>query len=751
MSHCFEILKARFLLMRTFSSVVFGIVVVSLSACPPASAPCETGDEPSCDAGTPPPDVCNSKEEALSSAACQLTLGQAKEGFISTLADKSRDRDWYSVQMPGNLTARSLLQVRAGYSAPQTAVNFAVNVQRTDGSSVVSGIDKRVGAAAPRPVDLILPFAESNAKLLLLVNDDGASTQVKVDNRNAYSIVVNVLDNPDVNEPNDVTPTAIALADDANQTKRGSQSGYLATNNDVDNFSFDVSGTRQIIYFRISQMMPAMPLNPPLNYRLAYTLFDPDNKPVAEGEMANEFLPIDLANAKLAEKPGKYRLAIQGYRSPNTPNEVIRGDLRLKYDVEVRTLPDVDATEPNDSKETARTVDLALNSPKSLTGRLSYVPDAEWFKVRLAASNSPTVLRYQVRPTSAGGRFPPLSTVPNRQFRVTKEVTVGATKVDQQLACRTNENECPKWYQEDDSKRAQVEALCNSNDPPLCLWSERTEEPDFRNLKNMVGAIPVAPHSTPVDYYLVLVDNGRGSVKYADDLEWNLSMSLENDADEAGRGPAPQASSLPGTVNGELTFGHGRIIEGFDLNNGQGIRGPTDYDAVVSDVDAYQFNFAQSNTAVAWNVDWDLDNNSDGGIPPGELALEITFCNGTGATDAGYCPGRRELLGYRGGGTRPWYSSVGGIEQFKVTRSASSTNVTLLPVSCSCLPNTTAVNGRLFINVVGGNRLGNEPIRYRLRQTIGTYPYTYTGGPGGMSGTCPASDAGGGCGFVANP
>ncbi len=742
--------------MKTNWFWLAAVVTLAFSACPAANVPCETGDEVSCDAGTPPPDLCNSKEEALSSASCQLALGMAKEGFLSTLSDKSRDRDWYSVKMPGNLTARSLLQVRAGYSVPQTAVNFAVNVQRVDGSSVVSGIDKRVGAAAPRPVELILPFSESNAQLLLLVNDDGTTAQIKVDNRNPYSVLVNVLDNPDANEPNDVTATPIALADDQNQTKRGTQTGYLATNNDIDNFSFDVTGSKQIIYFRIFQSMPAMQLNPPLNYRLAYTLFDPDGKPVAEGDMANEFLPVDLANAKLAEKPGKYKLTIQGYRSPNTPNEVVRGDLRLQYNVEVRTLPDIDTTEPNDSKTTAKAVSLALNSPQTLTGRLSYVPDAEWFKVQLAPSNSPTVLRYAVRPTATGGRFPPLSKVPNRQFRVTKEVTLGATKSDQQLACRNNATECPKWYQEDDSKRSQVEALCNSNDPPLCLWSERSEEPKFDNLKNMIGAIPVAAHSSPIDYYLVLVDNGRGSVKYADDLEWKLDLSLVADSDEAGRGAAPQAANLSSsgsTVSGELTFGHGRIIEGFDLNNGEGIRGPTDYDAVVTDTDAYQFNISPaSNAALGWSLEWDLDNNSDGGVPAGELALEISFCSGTGASDAGaFCPGRRQTLAYKGGGTKPWYSSTGNIEQFKVSKSAASSTVTLLPASCSCIPNATAASGQLFINVVGGNRVGNEPIRYRLKQSVGNYPYSYTGGAMGMPGVCPASDAGGGCGFADPP
>ncbi len=744
--------------MKTKISLIFAVLTLAFSACPPAAALCETGDEDTCDGGTLPPDVCNTQEEALNTPACQLTLGMAKEGFLSTLPDKSRDQDWYSVQLPGNLTPRSLLQVRAGYSVPQTAVNFSVNVLRTNGSSVTAGVDKRTGAQAPRPVELILPFAESSAKLLLLVNDEGSTTQVKVDNRNAYSVLVNVIDNPDINEPNDVTPTAIALVDGANQIKTGTQSGYLATNNDIDAFKFDIAGNKQIVYLRIFQTMPATPLNPPLNYRLAYTLFDPDGKPVAEGDMANEFLPIDLATAKLAEKAGAYKLVIQGYRSPNTPNEVIRGDLRLKYNVEIKTMPDLDALEPNDTKDTARLVSLSLGAPQTLTGRLSYVPDEEWFKVQLPANNSPTVLRYQVSPTASGGRFPPLSKVPNRQFRMVKEVTLGANKTEQRLNCRNNNTECPKWYQEDDSKRSQVEALCaplDANATPVCLWSERSEEPKFEQLKNMQGAIPVPPHSSPVEYYLTFTDTGRGAVKYADDLEWKLRLEWESDADEAARGPTPQVSSLSGgtsSVNGSISFGHGRIIEGFNLNEGEGIRGPTDYDAVVSDGDPYQFNVSGGNIALGWRLEWELENNSDGGVPPGELGLDITFCEGAGASDAGaFCPGKRLTLGYRPGGTKPWYSNTGGIDQFKLVKSPGSSTFTLLPVSCSCLPNKTVASGNFFVNVVGGNRVGNEPIRYTLRQSTPAYPYSFTGGADGGSGTCPAIATGGGCGFSEEP
>src|SRR6185503_15651774 len=133
--------------------------VALLAACPGGAPPCETGAEESCPLDEPPPDVCNSREEALSDPACALTLGQARLDFLSF----SGDQDWFSAKLPGDLTARSLLHVLGGYGAPNTPVSLSLNVLREDGAaSIAHEVDKH-GAAAPRPVDIILPFSEANA------------------------------------------------------------------------------------------------------------------------------------------------------------------------------------------------------------------------------------------------------------------------------------------------------------------------------------------------------------------------------------------------------------------------------------------------------------------------------------------------------------------------------------------------------------------------------------------------------------
>ena len=332
--------------MRTiaFRLAVSACVSSLFLGCPPVVTECIDGTEAVCeDAGALPPDFCNSKEEAETDTTnCQLNIttgGAAKDPkggvYISRLSDGGTDQDWYLAQTPANLTARSLLHFGGGYSAPQSGVNFSINVLKEgpDGGlvSVATAIDKH-GPAAPRPVDVILPFADSNTRLYVIIADEGVSGQVRVDNRNPYSVFMEIVENPDVNEPNDATPTPIALT--GSPIQEGSQTGFIATNDDVDTFSFPVMGAgRQVIYMHITAPQPTKA--PP--YRLSYTLFDPSGVPIAEGVMANEFLRIDLATARLAPMTGTYKVEVKGYRPPNTTG-AIPGDLSLQYTVALKVI-----------------------------------------------------------------------------------------------------------------------------------------------------------------------------------------------------------------------------------------------------------------------------------------------------------------------------------------------------------------------------------------------------------------------------
>ena len=161
--------------MRPSLVICASFAALGLMACPPPSTECVTGNEAGCDAGGPPPDFCNSQAEADADPAhCALTVtsgGAApvrKDGvYISKMLDGGVDQDWYVAQLPA-LTPRSLVHINGGYQATQTAVNFQLNVLREGGSgltSLAAAVDHHVGGAAPKPVDIIFPFVESNTKL----------------------------------------------------------------------------------------------------------------------------------------------------------------------------------------------------------------------------------------------------------------------------------------------------------------------------------------------------------------------------------------------------------------------------------------------------------------------------------------------------------------------------------------------------------------------------------------------------------
>jgi hypothetical protein len=732
--------------------------LAALTACPPAApVECIEGDEEVCDAGLPP-DACDSQQEALDDAErCHLTVGTSpgqdvrKAGlYISTLGDGGVDQDWYFAQLPATVGARSLLHVNGGYTAPQSAVNFSINVLRAlpDGglTSIASGVDRH-GAAAPRPVDLILPFTEPSARLFLLVGHEQLGSQAKVDNRNPYSMLVEVLDNPDSNEPNDVTATPIALTA-GNGGLEGAQAGFLATTDDVDRFSFPVTqASRQIIYLRITGK-GAHPTNPPPPYRLAYTLYDPGDRPIAEGQVDNEFLPVDLATAKVAPSTGTYRLAVYGYKAPGDLSPV-RGDLRLQYGVELRLLPDLDTQEPNDSLAMARPLSMGPNTTQTITGKISAVPDEEWFRVSLPARSTPSVLRWALAVAPGGGRFPPLAPTATRQVRFLQQVTQGATAQDRQRACITSAAACPRSFADPQSNEGLlVESVCKTADPPPCLLAQRNEHPDFGNLRNVVGALPVSANAAS-DVFLVLRDEGKGRLKYADDRDWTLTLTWEDDADEAGRQAGPTVVSLSGAtteVSGALTYGHGRTLR-HRIDRGEGIRGPEDYDAVETDRDLFQFNLSDAGEQ-AWQLQWVLDHG-DAGSPPGDIALEFTFCAGGPGGDGGLCGGAQSrLFAYSSDRLSPWYQPP-TLQYATVLVSrqvlGNATVLTVEPVACQCLSAARVAAGQFFANVVGIDRDRNEPIAYRLRQSVSMYPSSYAA-DGGATMSCPVSDAG--CGFA---
>jgi hypothetical protein len=745
-----------------------------LTACPGEGGP----DEP--DGGSQTlPDPCTSRDEALSLPECELVLGQQVQGHISFASDQ----DWYSVRVPANANARTLLRVTSGYLAQSTAVNLAVTLLREDGQSALARKVDNHGQGAPRPVEIIIPFSEPNARLLLLLADEPATpSRPQFDARSPYFVKVEVLDNPDVNEPNDTQPTPLTLqAQGAVQV--ATASGYLATTEDVDRFSFDVAANK-VAYLRVF----AEELRPPPAYRLSYRLLRPDNTAEAEGQVANANIAADLANARRVKTAGTWTLEVKGYKPANDPNPV-QGDLRQQYNVELRILDEQDPQDVNGDNDIidralVRTIGAGPGSSTSFSGRIGSVPDADWYGVDVPASTQPTVLYFRLAQGGGGGRFPPLPGFVDRQVRVFTQVRQGAALPDWRVACISDAAVCPKGYSEAPSAQQLVEAYCNTTNPPLCLRSTREEEPrNFPNLRNFEGAIPVPPHTGNLRYFFVVQDDGNN---WADDRDYTLHVSWQGDADEAARYadgaeqpgtlalsndpsgstfPAPPAGAT--ALNGQLTYGFGRL-QGEDRTAGRGLRGPQDYDAVPSDVDSYILNLPTGLPEPldrTWAIQWTVQNLADGGLPHG-LALDLTFCDANrpgdgGATCTPVKTGSRGgplTLAYRPDPLRAWHSPSGSFSGLQPLYSrqvsGGSTTFTVLPYACSCLEPRFIRGGTVRVDISATERTDYERVNYSVRTAYTDYPKSYDADGGPRSCPAPQMDGGSwapGCRFTLQP
>jgi hypothetical protein len=708
-------------------------------------------------------DLCNTRDEALTQPGCELALNQELQAYISTAGDQ----DWYSVRIPANANARTLVRVSAGYLAQSTAVNLAVGVLREDGQvSLARKVDQH-GQGAPRPVEIIFPFGEPNARLLLLLGDEPAiPSRPNFDVRAPYFVKVEVLDNPDVNEPNDAPNQATPLS---LSTQNGLQvatiNGHLATNGDVDRYSFNVP-VNKVAYVRLS----APELTPPPAYRLSYVLLRPDGTADAEGRVPNATIAADLATARKVREAGNWTVVVQGYR-PANDTTTVPGDLRLQYTLDVRVMDELDAQDTNGNNDLVeralvRTIGAGPGSATTFTGRIGSVPDPDWFAVEVPALLQPSVLHYRLTWSTAAGRFPPLPGLQDRQVRVLTFVTTGATVSDWRVACVSDPVACPKGYSEAPGARSLVESYCNSPTfSPMCLQSAREEEPQrFATLRNFEGAIPVPPHNNTVRYHFLVQDDGNN---WADDRDYTLRVSWQDDADDSARyngnveqptvaglaqdpNPAQNFPNPPtGTteLNGVLTHGYGRLPVD-DRDEGKGVRAPADYDAIASDVDSYTLTLPNNLTEPldkTWELQWRVQNLPDGGMPHG-LALDLTFCDGD-AQSGGVCKpvttgsrGAPLTLSYRGDPLRAWHTPSGsfsGLQPlYKREVAGGFTTVTVQPYACSCLEPRFIRGGTMQVDVTAAERESYERVNYSVRTAYADYPQSY-GADGGTTRQCP--------------
>ncbi len=599
--------------------------------------------------------------------------------------------------------------------------------------------------AVVSPVDAAGPDASPVGDASSTVDVDGEATKDASDD-------VPFVD-PDPNEPNDTVPTPITFDEDGG-VRAGSKPGVLATAGDVDRFAFDVDPGTHVVYARVT----APALVPETNVRLRYELRGPGvgGPLVASGE-AKDGRAVDLGTARLATagQGGTYSLIVTGV-SP--PGGVAPGDPRLAYVVDVRILPVSDALEPNDT--IAQSIPRALTNPApssttTFTGRIGWVADEDWFRVDLPASAAPTVLSYRLAPTGPG-RFARLPGPRGLRVRAMSAVSAGAT------ACKTTQVACPKGYDAASAEWvAQVEALCDASDAPMCLQSARIEHAPHAALSNFAGAIPIPAHAATISVWFVVDDTDADG---ADDVPFALDVTWANDADEAARttGGVEQESTFslaadPGTsyplpapdvpvISGRLTYGFG-LRAAIDPASPDAARGPDDYDAIPSDVDTYRMLFPSLPKPEdrTWALSWTVETEGSS-TPAHDLVVDVTFCDGD-ALNAGSCT----EVSTRGDGTPLRFTSPGplvpwpvrpngaAIDHFTTAITASgaldagtlvtSATSTARAEACFCFEPRFVRGGYARLRVRAADRRSYAPSRYEIRTSYVPYP---------KSASCPA-------------
>ena len=732
---------------------------------------------------TIPPNTCTSAQVALTDPDCELTLGEWKYGYISQL----QEQVWYSANIGTNIDARSIAHIIAGYFPPgdvdggvadcagqdggpsfNTAVNLTMNVLKQDGETSLATASDKHGTACPMPMNITFKYTLPGTSLVIALEDD---TGGKVDTTHQFAIVADVLEDPDVNEPND-TPlqaTPIQLSANPGGGQAGQNGGYLSTPGDVDYYSVASPGAGNVLWVEVEQD-PSVPSPPPHQYRLEYYIYGPDGATqLAQGyaQAGSQYsaAQVVIGDAILLNAAGPYYIAVLGYSDSNTVGAV-PGDLNFKYLVKTIIVPLQDPAEPNNTFATAYAVNGGVGVPvggnTTVTGRTSYVGDADWYAVTLAANPSLALLHYKLTPGTTGGRFPPLPTTPSRTLFV-------YTQAPDTTTCLAQDPTVCLISADGGTALAIAESSC-AESPSKCLQSYRLEvlpQPDgglpfLSKLKNFEANLQVPPHAAAVTYYFYLqavgFDPSNNNGYWADDKDYSILFEhlAEPDVLEAvpdpvrmaTLAPAPGAVLVPGPVY--LSYGIGQANPGHTINDV--IFGPEDYDGRGNDVDSYQIALPLTAEA-AWQISWSVPT-TDGTNPDYDLGFTLSFCDTSVDAGTGTPPCYAMVtapqdnssdqlgFGYTDAKIDSWWNPAAGIipDELAYTQTVSGgvVTTTVLPYACFCFQpnfvNATATS-YFLMNIFPVNRTSWNLVPYTVTTGYSAYPYSFTNAAGGST-TC---------------
>jgi len=769
----------------------------SLSAC--------TGNVSSLQLGnTLPPTACTSADAALNNPACQLTLGVWRQNYIAY----PQEQYWYGAKV-GTLDARSIGHIIAGYFPPadadagwvpppyadgspyggdggntpsllpncqdvnfNTAVNLTLNVLEQDGQTSVTTASDVHGQSCPVPMDTTFRYTQSDTSLIVVLEDNTGSG---VDAQHEFSLWLDMLDDPDVNEPNDTPATATPITlSTAGGIASGQSGGYLATPGDLDYFVVQSPGANYVLWVELSQD-PSSPSPPPHAYRLQYNIYGPDGvTQVTTGEApAGSQYSTDavaIGTAILLPQAGPYYIQVDGYRDLNTVGAV-PGSLTYKYQLKVIVVPLQDPTEGtgpnyNNSFPYAYQVNggaaLALGGSTMVTGRTSYVADLDWYSITLAADPGLALLHYKLTPNQSAGRFPALPTPPSRElfvYTVTPDVpSCAAPDAGICLDSITLPSGSTSWN--------IANGACYET-PPKCLESYREEAlpnappPPLLNLVNFESVLQVPPHALPVTYYFFLQANGdlqQNDGYWADDRDYTILFEYLAEPDSLEGIPDPiRPSTLPPAPGGPivgvpvyLSFGVGDLNPNMQNPPNDVIVGPDDFDGRGNDTDTYQVALPFT-AQQAWEISWSVPS-ADGINPDYDLGFTLSFCDtspdaGTGAppcyamVTSNSGPG----IAYNPNPLDSWWNPNASVipDQLVYTQTTAGgvTTTTVTPYGCFCFqPDfvNDAGTSYFLMSIFPLNRTSWDLVPYVVTESYGPYPYTFTNAANGMT-TCPAT------------
>ena len=727
------------------------------------------------------PDLnCNTSQDAAANAECRLTLGKASTEYIQQQGDK----DWWVVNV-GTLPPRAIVHVVAGYQPGpgqdagtfNTAVNLTINVldssNGTLGGSLATGSDVH-GSNPPSLIDLTFRYTTNNNDLYILIQDD---TGRKYDDLSPYSIFVEVISDPDTNEPNDTpaTATPITLSAAPKGGVQGTNGGFISTPGDLDYYSIPAPNPASVMWIRVGQD-PTFPSPPPHRYRLEYFLRDPTGIVIATdsssaGSTVSQNL-VQIGTARLLPSTGTYTLEVRAYVDPNNQTVIPPGDLNFKYLVEVIIVPLQDPYDlPPASNNTIGDVlakpspDVTLAGPGSsgsITGRISFVPDPDYYRVRLAAATAgPTLLHYKVTPSNAPARFPPVPGNKDRLLTVTTLVANGA-----QGACAAGDaGVCIISAAQSNYNYPNATNLCQAP-TPQCLQSARYENfdptPSFPNLANFEAVLQVPPNVANTEYFFKFEDDGNN---WADDTDYTIAIDWMSEPDPAEQVPDPPRPATMGSgvaatpLTGYLSYGIGATDTSLGIAP---ITDVKDYDGRGDDVDTFAVAVPLGAVQDArLFFQWRIPSASLTGAPY-DLGIRLGFCVPDGGVDCASVQTQTQSGGsqlgliYATDAVTSWWNFNPQLTPLEPAydRSYSGTMPTgnvltvLRDYACGCLESRlvpSSGTATMYISVFPINRttwVTNIP--YTVETGFGVYPYSFTA-QGGATIACPTP-----CAFTKN-